>query len=196
MTWSLEHGRAAYRADFILYGIATLAMAAALLLGSPAPQRLGLAALALAGLASWTLAEYLLHRFVLHGVRPFSDWHAEHHRRPSALIGLPTAASSALISVLVLLPAWSLGGAWVACAFGFGVVAGYLTYTCAHHVAHHGSARHAWVLRRRRSHALHHAVALQAGLRSVNFGVTTMLWDRALRTRRQLRKPEAAAASG
>jgi cyclopropane-fatty-acyl-phospholipid synthase len=183
--WSLEHGRAAYRADFAVHGLLAGAMALALLAGSPAGQGAWLAALAAAGVAFWSLAEYLLHRFVLHGVRPFVDWHAEHHRRPAALIGLPTAASTGLIAVLVLLPAWALGGAWVACAFGFGVVAGYLGYTCAHHVVHHGQWRSAWVLRRRRMHALHHAVPMQPGQRGVNFGVTSTVWDALAGTRRR-----------
>jgi cyclopropane-fatty-acyl-phospholipid synthase len=179
---SLEHSRAVYRADFVIYGVLAAGMALALLGAAPPAQRELLAALALAGVASWSLAEYLLHRFVLHGLRPFSNWHAEHHRRPTALIGLPTAASLGLIGVLVVLPAWWLGGAWVACAFSFGVVLGYLAYTCTHHLTHHGSGRRGWVLQRRRWHALHHAGPQRPGAPGLHYGVTSGLWDRAFGT--------------
>jgi hypothetical protein len=61
---------------------------------------LELVALALLGLVAWTLLEYALHRFVLHGLQPFRTWHAEHHRRPRALIGTPTILSATLIAAL------------------------------------------------------------------------------------------------
>lgn len=194
--WSLEHGRVAYLVDFVIYGLAALALATALLLGSPAGQRAWLAALALAGVAAWTLAEYLLHRFVLHGLSPFSDWHADHHRRPTALIGLPTYASLSLFAVLVALPAWLLGGGWATCAFGLGMACGYLGYGLTHHLVHHGGGRSAWVMRRRRSHALHHAVPIAPGVRSVNFGVTSALWDRLLGTGRALLRVDSGRRGG
>lgn len=50
---SVEHARAAYRADF-------------------APS-------APAGLPGWSAIGYGLHRFVPHGIAPFSRWHALHH---------------------------------------------------------------------------------------------------------------------
>jgi sterol desaturase/sphingolipid hydroxylase (fatty acid hydroxylase superfamily) len=190
--WSLEHGRWTYLADFVIYGVAALAMAAALLLRSPAGSGWWLTALVLAGVAGWTLAEYLLHRFVLHGLRPFSDWHADHHRRPTALIGLPTYASVGLFALLVGLPAWLLGGGWAACAVGLGMTTGYLGYGCTHHVVHHGGTRSAWGRRRQRAHALHHGQAIGPGLPSVNFGVTVSLWDSLLGTRRRLHPLPAA----
>jgi hypothetical protein len=80
--FSLEHGRAAYVADFAAHAAAIAALGVLLLAtGTPAQWRTGLA-LAGAGLVAWTLLEYLLHRFVLHRIAPFSRWHAEHHRRP------------------------------------------------------------------------------------------------------------------
>lgn len=70
---SLEHSKAAYRADLALHGAAV------------------------AGLAGWTAIEYAMHRFVLHGMPPFRAWHALHHARPSARIGAPTLLSGSLI---------------------------------------------------------------------------------------------------
>lgn len=64
-----------------------------------------MAAIACAGVAAWTLFEYAIHRISLYGIRRSSDWHAEHHRRPSALIGASTPVSAELIAGFVLLPA-------------------------------------------------------------------------------------------
>ena len=84
--FSLEHSKAAYRLDFAVYGAAVAALAVVLLVAAPREQGWQIVALVLLGLASWTAIEYALHRFVLHGMQPFSRWHAEHHERPQALI--------------------------------------------------------------------------------------------------------------
>ena len=88
--FSLEHSKAAYRADFALYAVAVVALASFLLMDGPRDHWLDLTAITLAGLTAWTAVEYALHRFVLHGVQPFQRWHAEHHDRPRALICAPT----------------------------------------------------------------------------------------------------------
>ncbi len=172
--FSLEHGRAAYRADFALYGLAVVALAVFLLVAGPHERRLEIDASILAGLVSWTAIEYLLHRFVLHGVRPFSRWHAEHHQRPMALICAPTLFSAALIVVLVFLPALALGNVWRACALTLGVLAGYLSFSITHHATHHWCADGAWLKRRKRWHALHHHASGRSGC----YGVTSGFWDR------------------
>jgi cyclopropane-fatty-acyl-phospholipid synthase len=175
---SLEHSRLAYRADFAVYGAASLGLGVFLALAVPTEQRgMGLA-LALAGLASWTLMEYALHRFVLHGLRPFSRWHAAHHHRPRALICAPTILSAALIVLLVQLPAVLLGGRWLGSAYTLGVVTGYLAYAITHHATHHWRARSAWAQQRKVWHALHHRPAGPPG----HFGVTGNFWDRVFRT--------------
>uniref|UniRef100_UPI0027384B81 hypothetical protein n=1 Tax=Stenotrophomonas sp. YIM B06876 TaxID=3060211 RepID=UPI0027384B81 len=89
--FALEHSKAAYLADFVLYGMAVLALAALLWASGPAAQRGEFAAIALLGFAGWTLVEYVLHRFVLHWLQPFERWHALHHEHPAALICTPTA---------------------------------------------------------------------------------------------------------
>jgi hypothetical protein len=70
-----EHGKAWYRADFVLYVVAAAVLAFLLAVVAPYDRRTEIMALALLGLAGGTLVEYVLHRFVLHGLRPFRTWH-------------------------------------------------------------------------------------------------------------------------
>ena len=174
--FALEHSQTAYRADFALYGGATLALAIFLASAAPHELRFELAALALTGLACWTVIEYALHRFVLHGMAPFRAWHAEHHRRPAALICAPTVVSAGLIAVLVFAPALAVWGLWRASALTLGVLAGYLGYAITHHATHHWRFDVAWLRRRRRWHALHHAAIVPPG----HYGVTSACWDHLL----------------
>jgi len=171
--FTLEHGKLAYRADFALYGATSVGLAAFLMIAGPRAQRWEIMAFALIGLLSWTLIEYALHRFVLHGLPPFSAWHAAHHRRPAALISTPTLFSATLIAALVFLPEWALGGLWRACALTFGVLTGYLAYSITHHATHHWHAKNAWFKRLRRWHALHHSPNMPPG----HYGVTSPFWD-------------------
>lgn len=182
--FSIEHSPSAYRADFILYGSACVALAVTLLLAAPRAQAPWLAALAVAGLAGWSLIEYLLHRFVLHGLPPFSHWHAEHHRRPGALICTPTLLSASLIILLVFVPALLLSDWWLASALTFGLLSGYLIYAVTHHALHHagppGATRSAWLQRRRHWHKLHHGSVHHLQRRPGHYGVTTAFWDQLL----------------
>jgi len=175
---SLEHGKFAYRADFAIYGLAVLGMVNALVFAAPRAHDLELGALAAAGLVAWTAIEYLFHRFLLHGMSPFREWHAEHHARPRARISSPTIFSASLIGFLVFLPVWLLAGGWQACAVTLGVTLGYYIYAITHHATHHWRASGAWLRRRKRWHAAHH----HAGDRSRCFGVTSAFWDRVFRT--------------
>ncbi len=169
----MEHGKAAYRADFALYAIAVATLATLLLTVAPHSHRIGSVALVCVGLVSWTAIEYLLHRFVLHGLAPFKRWHEEHHRRPAALICAPTILSASLVLVLVFLPVLAIGGIWNACALTLGLLGGYLIYAITHHGIHHWPAKSAWLKRRKRWHALHHLDAGRLG----GFGVTSAFWD-------------------
>jgi cyclopropane-fatty-acyl-phospholipid synthase len=171
--FSLEHSKAAYRADFVLYGAAVVALAGYLLLAVPPGQRLGNLALVVLGLVSWSGIEYTLHRFVLHGLEPFSGWHAQHHRRPAALICTPTLLSASLIGALVFLPTLMLGNVWHASALTLGMLSGYLAYTITHHATHHWRADNAWTKRCKHWHALHHHHVD----RPVCYGVTSPFWD-------------------
>lgn len=168
-----EHSPVAYALDFALYGATCLALAGLLWLRAPAHTGGALAGWALLGLLGWTVMEYALHRFVLHGLPPFSRWHAEHHRRPEALLGTPTLVSAAFFAGLVYLPAlWALGR-WPAAAFTWGVLLGYLFYATVHHAIHHWPLDTGWLRQRKRWHAQHHHVHPVSG-----FGVTTRVWDK------------------
>ncbi|MBC7608494.1 MAG: sterol desaturase family protein [Polaromonas sp.] len=171
---ALEHSRAAYAADFVLYGVAVSLLSGLLVWRAPTGTWPMLGVMAAAGLLSWTLIEYLLHRFVLHGLQPFKRWHAEHHARPTALICAPTLLSAVLFFMLVFLPAFELGNLWVACALTLGVVSGYLAYAITHHAVHHWRGNSPWLKNRKQWHALHHARAAQPG----RYGVSSGFWDR------------------
>lgn len=173
--FSLELGRAAYWADLGIYLAAVLALAVTTLLICPAGQSLECLGLVVLGLAGWSLAEYGLHRFVLHGVAPFSEWHARHHLRPTAYVGAPTVLSAALIVGLVFAPAYVLGRLWSATALTLGFVAGYLAYGVVHHATHRWRSGNRWSKERKRWHALHHRNTTQGCC----YGVTSGFWDRA-----------------
>lgn len=173
-----EMGRGTYAADFVFYALAVAALATASVWAGPPGEAARQAGWAVAGLALWSLAEYGLHRFVLHRLQPFRRWHAEHHRRPGARIGTPTAVSAVLFAALVFVPARWLLGAWPAAALLLGMLAGYLAYAVVHHRVHHAGGNGPWLGHRRRVHARHH----RAGGTTVCYGVTSSLWDRVFGT--------------
>ncbi len=175
---SFEQGRFAYRADFLLYGIAVVGLTGLLALRAPHGTGSQLVALCAAGLASWTLIEYLFHRFLLHGLSPFRDWHAQHHARPSARIASPTFFSAALLGLLVFLPGYLVAGTWNSCSLTLGVTTGYLVYAVTHHATHRWRASSAWLSRRKRWHAKHH----HGKVKGRCFGVTNSFWDRVFGT--------------
>lgn len=172
--FSLEHSKAAYRADFALYAGAIALLTGFLVADGPRAQWPRLVAAVTLGLLGWTLIEYVLHRFVLHGLQPFKRWHAEHHQRPVALICSPTLMSAGLIASLVFLPALLLANLLLACAVTLGVLMGYLAYATTHHATHHWRTSNAWLRQRKQWHALHHQHVDAAGY----FGVTNGFWDR------------------
>lgn len=174
--FSLEHSKAAYRADFAVYGIGMAVLAAYLLLGGQRERWLASVVCVAVGLVAWTAIEYAVHRFVMHGLQPFRRWHAEHHERPSALICTPTIVSATLIGMLVFLPALLLGQPYLACALTLGVLAGYMAYGITHHAVHHWRADNRWLRQHKRWHAIHHRQAERPGC----YGVTSAFWDTVL----------------
>jgi cyclopropane-fatty-acyl-phospholipid synthase len=175
--FKLEHGRFAYRADFVVSALSVAALLCIVAIAGPPDRRWELAGFVLGGFAGWSLIEYAMHRFVLHGLRPFRTWHEEHHRRPAALIGTPTIVVSLLFAGLVFVPAVLVGDVWFACATTAGILAGYFAFTVTHHAMHHGPPANAWLARRKRWHALHHR-----GADSTRYGVTSAFWDHVFST--------------
>ena len=184
---SLEHSKTAYMADLLLYGVAVLALATALLWAAPPAQSLAILMSVGAGLVAWTAVEYGVHRFILHGVPPFRRWHADHHARPAALLGAPTLLSATLLAML-LGPAWAWVAPWPAAGLTLGLLAGYLGYALTHHAIHHSRARdNAWLKRRKVWHARHH---LDTG--SGFYGVTSRFWDQSCGTAQRASRPSPA----
>jgi cyclopropane-fatty-acyl-phospholipid synthase len=182
--FALEHSKTAYAADFGLYVAVVTALAAFLLIAAPHREGLQVGALVVVGWVSWTAVEYVLHRFLLHGVAPFSRWHAEHHLRPRALIYTPTILSAALIAGTVFVPAWAIGDLWRACALTLGFLTGNLAYAVIHHATHHWRSDNAWLLRRKRWHARHHQVGNRAC-----YGVSSPFWDHVFGSTGKLARP-------
>ena len=123
--FSLEHRKFAYWADFAVYGVLMLSMAVGLVWACPTSQAWSVLGSVALGVAVWSPIEYLLHRFVLHGLRPFSLWHAQHHERPTALICSPTLLSTSLIASLFYLPLLWWGNPWWAMGLTLGLLIGY-----------------------------------------------------------------------
>ncbi len=206
MRWltRLEHSPGAYRADFYVYGALLLALGAVLLSGPPDRHLIGWG---VAGVLGWTLLEYLLHRFVLHGLPPFKRWHAEHHRRPTALIAAPTLLTATLFATLLMPPAvWWLG-VGPAAALSFGLLSGYLGYGLIHHAIHSPMPSHTprlvrrWLLRRRLWHGLHHRRMHEtpgsppSSTMEGYYGVSNAFWDRVFRTDRRAVTSRACRSS-
>ena len=183
--FSLEHSSTAYRVDFALYALLCLGTAATLLSVGPAEKGIALLLWVMGGGAVWSLLEYLLHRYVLHGVAPFSRWHAQHHLRPRALIASPISLSLSLFLTTGTLPAWWLLGIWPALALTLGLMTSYLAYGLTHHATHHGTPawirQSAWLSQRRICHAMHHAAhnieARGEVCKPCHFGVSSSIWD-------------------
>lgn len=148
-------------------------------------------ALVAAGVWAWTLLEYCLHRFIMHGPPSVArTGHAHHHANPTALVSAPFA--------LVFLVAFGLWGVLglvlssgpVALFIG-GMYAGYNLYGVIHHVEHRCEAfvsRVGYLRRHDGLHDVHHA------WQDVNFGVTTLFWDRVFGTYAE--SPDARRARG
>lgn len=144
------------------------------------PRLLGLM---LAGWLLWTLVEYALHRGFFHmradtPARRVTSFivHRHHHVAPADREHLVATPLYSLGLFLLLLAAYSpLGPArWPLLA---GSMLGYLAYEAAHWQIHHGTRRGRLARALRRHHLRHHLVDP-----AHNFGISSPLWDLALRT--------------
>jgi sterol desaturase/sphingolipid hydroxylase (fatty acid hydroxylase superfamily) len=120
--------------------------------------------------------EYAIHRWVLHG-RPSMArrGHARHHANHTALISTP-----ALVVISAACALWAMLSlvfpADIASLLVFGLYAGYNHYALLHHLQHRPGRSFACLAGLERVHRLHHAQ------HTVNYGVTTTIWDRLLGT--------------
>jgi len=131
------------------------------------------------GFLCWGFLEYALHRWLLHGrIHLPRRGHAEHHVDARKLISTPALIIGCLAAGLYLLLGEVID-AGVASLIIFGIYAGYNYFAFLHHLQHHKARRMAQFSYFRelgRLHQVHH----QTG--SVNFGTTTLLWDKLLGT--------------
>ena len=124
------------------------------------------------GFMAWGLLEYVVHRWMLHG-RPSMARrsHARHHADDTALIGTPGLVAMAAVCVLWTMLS-TLFRTEVASPLVFGLYAGYNHYALVHHWQHRRHPALTYVRTLERAHRTHHAQ------HTVNYGVTTTLWDR------------------
>ena len=158
-----------------------------LAVGSVAGE-MGLAAVIWGGLGlfAWTFAEYLIHRFVFHfepqgvfGKRLLYLFHGFHHDVPADLdrVVMSPLASVPLAGLFYLVFRLALGPE-LASPFFAGFLLGFIFYDSVHYAIHHRSLSRHWPLRLlKRRHFRHHFRDSE-----VDFGVTSPLWDRLLRT--------------
>jgi sterol desaturase/sphingolipid hydroxylase (fatty acid hydroxylase superfamily) len=129
-----------------------------------------------------SLIEYLLHRYIFHGPRQnmAQAGHLMHHGEPKALIGTPWLLTQAMwwsiacVAVFVLRIPYAL-------SFMAAFITGYVGYAIVHHHIHHHS-RLRWFKQLQIHHNIHHRIP------TVNYGVTSPLWDMVFGTRHQARK--------
>lgn len=147
------------------------------------PTRLAALPLVLVGWLLWTLVEYALHRGFFHmradtPARRVTSFivHRHHHVAPADREHLVATPLYSLGLFLLLLAVYSpLGPArWPLLA---GSMLGYLAYEAAHWQIHHGTRRGRLARALRRHHLRHHLVDP-----AHNFGISSPLWDMALRT--------------
>ena len=128
------------------------------------------------GFMAWGLLEYVLHRWVLHG-RPSMARrsHARHHADDTALLSTP-----GLVAIAAACGLWTMLSkvfrTEVASQLVFGLYVGYNHYALVHHWQHRQHTALTYVRTLERVHRTHHAQ------HTVNYGVTTTLWDRLLGT--------------
>jgi sterol desaturase/sphingolipid hydroxylase (fatty acid hydroxylase superfamily) len=163
--WLVLVGDVAGALGFLIFGVCHL-------VGSAAEAT----ASVVVGFTAWGLLEYVVHRWVLHGPRSMARrGHARHHADDAALISTPAfvvmgSACAIWATLAMVFPAG------IACLMAFGFYAGYNYYALLHHLQHRRGIGLACLAGLERAHRIHHVQ------HTVNYGVTTTLWDRLLGT--------------
>jgi sterol desaturase/sphingolipid hydroxylase (fatty acid hydroxylase superfamily) len=134
-------------------------------------------ALIMAGVLLWTLVEYVLHQLA-HLIPALQMDHWLHHDNPRDPSG-PSKVVSTSIVLLTLVLSIGFFGAFVATGVLIGFFGGYAAFSLIHFAVHQFTiAPGHWLYALKMAHVAHHK------LDDVNFGVTTLLWDRVFGTRK------------
>lgn len=150
-------------------------------------------AIFLAGGMVWSLIEYLLHRHGMHWeprslallrLRETVLPHMNHHRNPGApnIVVMRKQQIPAALILAGFLALWTVAPAGPAAVFMSGIGAGYMLYELVHFSIHQCNLT-SRMTRRLKQHHLHHHFRNE----SVNFGVTTPIWDHVFGTHFQQR---------
>ena len=155
----------------------------------------------LVGVFYWTFLEYLLHRFVLHWeperplykkIRSVFPGHRAHHNKPSRFRedGLHMLKFFAWPSLFGVFFFWAFFDSlpW-GLTFTAGIQTGYLLYEFTHSACHFMPMDWSYARHLKRHHAIHHHRD-----ETVNFGVTTSIWDTLFRTAWRGRRAAEAKA--
>lgn len=177
---SFKFGKAAYHIDLAVYLIAPVVATAVMFYFTKEERLFPILAAVIIGFVGWSFLEYILHRFVLHHLRPFKDWHGDHHQEPTASVGTPTVLSLLFIALIIFLPSVWIAGWQIGGGFALGLLLGYSVYTWVHHGEHHWRGQNKWFRTLKRAHAIHHYAHSDC-----NYGVITSFWDRLFGTYRQ-----------
>lgn len=156
----------------------------------------------LLGVFYWTFLEYLLHRWMLHWepekpayrvIRKCFPSHRPHHNEPvnerkNVKLQLKMTVYLSLVHTvllgLIIMPLWA------SMALNAGILFGYQAYEYVHVACHHLPMRNFWARTLKRHHAIHHYRD-----ETVNFGVTTTIWDSVFRTTYRPERTERPAAA-
>lgn len=139
----------------------------------------------LTGLLIWTITEYVLHRFIFHyhptsgfGKQLHFIFHGVHHDYPrdKKRLVMPPSASIPLAAMFYFLFSLLLEQKFLF-AFFPGFLLGYLVYDMLHYAMHHHNFKNEVLKRIRQHHMLHHYQDSTKG-----FGVSSVLWDKILRS--------------
>ena len=187
----MPFAKLSYFFDFALCPILMAFFACRALSGSDRLSILEASFWSLAGAAMWTFIEYWVHRLLFHHAPLLRKMHATHHRHPDALVGAPPAVLPLALIVLAYGMFQSLGQSTYDAVL-VGLLGGYTFYSFMHFAAHHvRSRRLSYLVHLKHRHMLHHF-----GPDDMNFGVTTIFWDRVFGTARTTPRREMVSRSG
>jgi len=128
------------------------------------------------GLLIFSFTEYFFHRWLFHEwIEVMKRGHLAHHENPLGYDALPFFLPSLVYLALAMLLQFfmPIGDA---CLLSSSVALGYITYGLTHYALHHYRFQNIVAKKLLAHHQIHHYHP------EYNFGVTSPLWDKVLRT--------------